>query len=90
VGFFKGLLVVLHGAVPISAGLNERVQSLDLNLAGVALLLIGLQMLFGLRLRDPRLRDRPRLRLTHLITTLAIVVTAAVHISLNTTVRDLV
>ena len=88
-GYAIAGLLLLHGWVAIDAGLGERVQSLGLNLAGVALVLIGLQMLLGLRLRDPRRRDRPRLRRIHLITTLAIVVTAGAHIALNSSVRDL-
>jgi hypothetical protein len=82
-------LVLVHGSVPLGVGLATRVQSLGLNLAGVALILIGLQMLLGRGLRDPKRRDRRGLRRTHLITTLAVMVTAGAHIALNSSLRDL-
>jgi signal transduction histidine kinase len=65
----------------LSAGLVNRVDTIGLYLGTFALVLIGVQLMLGLWLRDPRRRNRPRLRRVHLITMWLIVLGAAGHIA---------
>ncbi len=74
---------LVHAAVPAVAGWGLRANGTGLYLATGALLLVILQMFWGLLLREPSVRDRAAVRRRHFWGMVGLVALALGHIALN-------
>ena len=89
IGYAIGVLAVLHAWIPMSAGLGGRVDQTGLYVATVALGAIAIQVSIGYRLREPRRRDRLRLRRMHVSLMAIILILVAGHVWLDGSLMSL-
>jgi hypothetical protein len=83
IGFAIGILTLLHAVVPMSSGLAQGTSATGLELATAALILVPIQLLLGVSLRNPRLPDRRLVRRWHFWVMAALAVLGLVHVWLN-------
>lgn len=81
-GFAIPVITLAHLAPSMTAPWIRTVNTVGLDLASLALLLILAQVIIGARLRRAR-AGRTGLRRAHLLTMAGITVLAAVHVALN-------
>jgi hypothetical protein len=82
-GLAVALVALVHTLAVIgSLGSPDAVDAGTLSFVpgGLAFFLLFAHVGIGLRLREPKLKDRPKKRRTHLATAIAIVVAAGVHV----------
>ncbi len=82
-GYLIASVALGHAAVSTGTGDALRAGGTGLTLATGALLLVCVQVVLGLLLREPSLRDRPALRRRHVWVMVGIVTLALGHIALN-------
>lgn len=80
-----GILAIsfVHAWVAMSNGLTRIFNLAGLYLASGGLALLSIQFIMGLQLRDPRQRNRVKLRRWHFWTMLAVLFLGLAHIMLN-------
>jgi hypothetical protein len=83
VGYVVLVLSLVHAWVPMNSGGMRRANVAGVWFATAALCVLMLQVILGLVLQDPKLRERRLVRRWHYWMMLALGFTVAVHIWLN-------
>lgn len=82
IGYAIFVVVLLHMLVSMQAGMARGANLTGLNLASVAFLLIMIQVVLGITLKDRGGRARP-LKMLHFATMAGIVLLTCMHVALN-------
>ena len=83
IGYAILALTSLHMFLSMQAGMARGTSALGLELASLGLLLIALQVMLGINLKEATGIGKTGLRRVHFVTMLAIVASIAVHLTLN-------
>lgn len=83
IGYAVLMLVVVHMYASMGAGVVHSTSALGIDLATLGLLLVLIQVVLGINLRNARAVVRPRLRRMHFAVMTGIIVTVSVHLVLN-------